>query len=114
MRIRSALKASLAVLTVPILIIGTLIIVEGIQHYFDPALPNENAPIANLLLGGGIVCLPMSVYFSYRTIRSFKRQQSRYGQPELPVKFFLLLIATGGLILLTFLNLALFAVFAGS
>ena len=111
MTLAKIVKFGVGALTVPVLIIGSLILYEGLHDYFSDEPSIDDARFGDALLGVTIVGFPLSVYFGYKTSQSSKLHSSTYDQPDSPLEFLSLVIITSGLALITFLSMALYIVF---
>ena len=109
--LRRTIKISIGIVTVPVLIVGSLILYDGLQHYIDDDLPADTGgAFATTLLGLTIVSFPLTTFFGYKTSKSLQRQRSQYDQPDVPLKFVSLIIVTSMLVFVTFLCLTLYIV----
>ncbi len=94
-----------------ILILGTIILYSGLQSYLGGEPAEGAAPFATTLLGLSVISFPFTVFFSIAAARAFRRRRSRYELPESPMRLLMLLVASGGFVLLTVLSLTMYLAF---
>ena len=108
--LRTTAKAVVIAGTVLVLTVGVTLLVQAIIDYLNGEAQDGNA-FAYLLLATCLIAFPLSVYFIVQTVATYRRQQTKYGMPEPPARFFLLISVSSVLSIVTCLTLTMYIIF---
>ncbi|MDH7516169.1 MAG: hypothetical protein QHI48_09875 [Bacteroidota bacterium] len=111
MKVKKVTDWVIGILATVLLTVGVLILYAGVETYLGREPTSEGTtPFATVLIGMAVVSFPLAVYFSIKASRQFRSKTSRYDLPESPFRLFLLLVASGGFVLLMVLSLVLYLI----
>ena len=92
--------------TVVLMSVGLLMFVSSYQSRMENT---ENA-FSVEVLSIAIFLLPVAVFFSAKTIKSYRAMNSKYGLPDTPVRSFILMAASILLVIFIMMTIAIYIV----